>query len=344
MTRLNTKLTRLLRIRTPVVSAPMAGASGGALAAHVSLGGGFGFLSAGYDSSEHFKSQVSLARSTLQRNPNDKLPIGVGFLGWQLEKPDSPVLESLAATLSENVEAVWFAFGQDLGRWIKTVRDHDEKMKKGKKTVIFVQICSIEEALVAINDWKVDVLVVQGIESGGHGANYALPLFTLLPLVLSVVPNGGPPVLAAGGLANGYQVASLLNLGASGAVLGTRFLLASESLYNDSQKQALIAAKSAASVRTMAFDHARGTLGWPHGIDGRGLWNSTVEDYEKGVDIKILQAKFTEGTRNGDADRIVVWAGTGVGLMDKIQPAEIIVEELHRQCVECLKAASLLME
>ena len=92
--------------------------------------------------------------------------------------------------------------------------------------------------------------------------------------ILSTLPKDGPPILGAGGIVNGAQVASILALGASGAVLGTRFLLSPESLYSNVQRQALIAAPTGSSVRTMAFDQARNTLGWPKGIDGRGLRNS----------------------------------------------------------------------
>ena len=114
----------------------------------------------------------------------------------------------------------------------------------------------------------------QGNEAGGHGLGSALPLLTLFPLVSSLwPPAGGPPLLAAGGLANGAHVAALLALGASGAVLGTRFLLSPESLYTPVQRRALLAADSTQSVRTMAFDYARNTLGWPAGIDGRALKN-----------------------------------------------------------------------
>jgi nitronate monooxygenase len=79
--------------------------------------------------------------------------------------------------------------------------------------------------------------------------------------------------VGAGGLATGAQIAALLDLGASGAVLGTRFLLSPESLYSDRQRQALIDAQSSESVRTMAFDYARNTLSWPKDVDGRGLRN-----------------------------------------------------------------------
>ena len=87
----------------------------------------------------------------------------------------------------------------------------------------------------------------------------------------------GPPLLAAGGISSGSQIASLLTLGASGVVLGTLFLLSPESLYSNAQRQALLDAESSQSVRTMAFDHARNTLGWPEGIDGRGLRNGNSD-------------------------------------------------------------------
>ena len=160
--------------------------------------------------------------------------------------------------------------------------------------------------------------------------------------------NGySPPLLAAGGLANGVQIASVLTLGAAGAVLGTRFLLSPESLYTDSQRQALIAADSSQSVRTMAFDQARNTLGWPAGIDGRGLRNgknphavikfegltgefpyayiATVQDYERGVDISTIRARFADGLQAGDSNRMVVWAGSGIGLMNKVMQARVSV-------------------
>jgi nitronate monooxygenase len=114
---------------------------------------------------------------------------------------------------------------------------------------------------------------ITGTEAGGHGSTSGTPLLTLVSSILGAISQNGPPVLAAGGLVNGGHLASLLTLGASGAVFGTRFLLSPESQYSDVQRQALIAARTSDSVHTMAFDYARNTLGWPRGIDGRGLRN-----------------------------------------------------------------------
>ncbi|KAL0953411.1 hypothetical protein HGRIS_004648 [Hohenbuehelia grisea] len=337
--RISTTFTRLLDVRTPIVSAPMAGASGGALAAGVVLGGGFGFIAAGYDSASKFSSELELARSILGKHIPDRLPLGVGFLCWQLEKPNSPAVDLLTIALERRVQAIWFSFGTEIGRWAQYVRDYDRKLDDGHKTIIFAQIASVEEALVAVRDWKVDVLVAQGNESGGHGVAASPPLLTLLPAVLSLIRQNEIPVLGAGGLSSGAHAASLLALGASGVVYGTRFLLTPESLYSDAQKEALLGAGVASTVRTMAFDVARGTLGWPSGVDGRGLRNETVEDYDNGRDHSELRQNFDEAMRQGDQSRMLVWAGTGVGLMNEILPAKDVLEELHRACVEHLQLA-----
>lgn len=219
------------------------------------------------------------------------------------------------------------------------------------------------------------LIIATGIEAGGHGSSSSPPLLTLIPSIISISPPDGPPILAAGGLSHGAHIASLLALGADGVVIGTRFLLSPESLYTDPQRQALVAAGLTSSVRTMAFDHARNTLGWPQGIDGRGLRNRqhlpwfrviaaidfklvTVDDFERGEDPLLLRQRFEEGVREGDPKRMLVWAGTGVGLMNSIMPAKVsfwrriadrltipwqeIVHELHFGCLQRIQAISVI--
>lgn len=144
-----------------------------------------------------------------------------------------------------------------------------------------------------------------------------------MPAVLAVLPKDGPPLLAAGGLSTGGHIASLLTLGASGVVLGTRFLMTKESFYNEAQKKMLVAANANSTVRTMAFDRARGTLDWPEGVDGRAIYNRTVKDIDDGVDVEIVRENFNRAIRNGDPERILTWAGTGVELVTEIQTAQV---------------------
>ncbi|KAJ8591798.1 2-nitropropane dioxygenase, partial [Rhizopogon salebrosus TDB-379] len=330
-------------IPTPVVAAPMAGASGGALAAQTSAAGAFGFVGVGYLTSSRIQEELSLARAQLRLSETDTLPIGVGYLAWQLEKDPSSATDLLNVALSNRVQAVWLAFGNNIGRWIEYVRSYDAISGRNQKTVIFVQISSVEEAVTAIHDWKVDVLVAQGSESGGHGYRAAPPLLTLVPAVLAVLPKDGPPLLAAGGLSTGGHIASLLTLGASGVVLGTRFLMTKESFYNEAQKKMLVAANANSTVRTMAFDRARGTLDWPEGVDGRAIYNRTVKDIDDGVDVEIVRENFNRAIRNGDPEQILTWAGTGVELVTEIQTAQDVVRELHADMMKHLALVSTLI-
>jgi nitronate monooxygenase len=163
-------------------------------------------------------------------------------------------------------------------------------------------------------------MLSSGIEAGGHGHSLAPPLSTLIPAIVEALPNNeAPPLIGAGGVSEGAHVASILTLGASGVCVGTRFLLSPESWYSDKQKQALINAKS--TVRTMAFDLVRGTVGWPMGVDGRCLYNNTVQDFDSGVNLEEVKEKYS----TDDPDRMLVWAGTGVALMTVIKPAKVFL-------------------
>lgn len=165
---------------------------------------------------------------------------------------------------------------------------------------------------------------VQGNESGGHGGATTPSTFILLSEILAALPGeNAPPVLAAGGLANGTQVAAYLTLGAAGAVLGTRFLLTPESPYTDAQKAALLAARSGSTVRTMAMDYARGTYGWPEHLNGRAIRNKIVQDIEAGVPHEVVREKLAKGIKEGDAEYMVVWSGQGVGLINEIKPTKV---------------------
>ncbi|KAG0709165.1 2-nitropropane dioxygenase [Suillus ampliporus] len=343
MSKIRNAFTVLMGITTPVVAAPMAGASGGALAAQTSAAGAFGFVGAGYLTPSRIQEELSIARAQLRLKEADPLPIGVGYLAWQLEKDLSSAARLLDVTLSNRVQAIWLAFGDSIGRWIDHVRSYDASSGREQKTLIFAQVSSVKEALIAIHDWKVDVLVAQGSESGGHGYSAAPPLLTLVPSILAVLPKDGPPLLAAGGLSTGSHVASLLTLGVSGVVLGTRFLMTKESFYNEAQKKMLVTANANSTVRTMAFDRARGTLDWPEGVDGRAIYNRTVKDMDDGVDVKIVRENFNKGIQNRDPEQILVWAGTGVELVTEIQTAQDVVREVHTDMMEHLTLVSTLI-
>jgi len=293
-------------------------------------------MGSAYEDAATFAGELDIARTTLQSPPGTALAIGVGFLGWTLDAGGNPV-KSLTLALEAKVKAIWFSFGTDLGKWVEHVRQYDRKRDTPHKTLIWIVVNSLAEAETATKEWKADVLIVQGIEAGGHGHGQALPLLALVPLIQGSLPNA-PPLLAAGGLTHGAHVAAMLVLGASAAVMGTRFLLTPESTYTSQQKDTLRAATD--TVRTLAYDEVRGTSGWPEGVDGRAVPNKVLEDKESGLSLEERQKRFQEAAKNGDSSRNVVWAGTSVGLVNEIRDAGDVVRSVHREIVEHLSQAS----
>lgn len=111
-----------------------------------------------------------------------------------------------------------------------------------------------------------------------------------------------------------------------------------EAAYTPEQKQILTDADESRTKRTMAFDEARGTMGWPKGVDGRGVVNETVHDYERGLgDSESRRERYGEAVKEKDTKRIVTWAGTGVGNVSKIMPAAEVVQEIEKEAIEAVE-------
>lgn len=156
-----------------------------------------------------------------------------------------------------------------------------------------------------------------------------------------MIPNG-PPIIAAGGIATGAQVASLLTLGASGVVLGTRLLFTEESGYTSLQKSILLGAGLDSTAHSACFDEVMG-FKWPPGIIGHSIANGIWKDHLEGLPVEERKRRYDEGLKNGDADRVIVWAGKAVGLTKEIKPAYEVVSQIHEDAVKTLKKAASLL-
>lgn len=338
---ISTRLTSLFDIKTPFVGAPMAYVSPPGFVSAISSAGSFGFLGAGNSTPEQLSETLQTIRANLGLQPNVPLPVGVGFITWILEKNNVSTDPRLTSVLEERVQAVWFAFGKDIGSYVRQVREHDSK--RDHKTKVFVLVNSLEEALQATHEWGADVLVVQGNEAGGHGGATAPPVALLLTAVLASVPKDGPVILAAGGIATGAQIASMLTLGADGVVIGTRLLFTHESGYPSVKKEALVKAGLGSTARSTAFDQINKTVGWPTGIDGRGIANEIISDVNQGLSLEERLKRADEEKDKGSTSRLPVWAGAGVGLTNKILSVEEVVRELQEETVRALQKASQLL-
>jgi nitronate monooxygenase len=165
-----------------------------------------------------------------------------------------------------------------------------------------------------------------GTDSGGHSVDIAPSILSLLPEVVQNITRP-IPILAAGGLVTGAHLASMLALGASGIVVGTRFSAATESALPQGKKERLIAAKSTsrdATVLSSMFDELLGGRHvWPPGTTARGLrMEAMLKDEEDGKSIEERRRIFETQNHSGGTHEII-WSGTGVGLINDIQSAEV---------------------
>ncbi|KAF9498429.1 inosine monophosphate dehydrogenase [Pleurotus eryngii] len=341
---ISTPFTEKLNIPSPIVLTPMAFGAHPSMAAIVSGAGGFGFVPVGLDTVDQIRQNLRDARKALAVPDEAPIPVGIGFVGWVLDITEASDTPLIPAALAEKPKAILFAFGPDLGKHIATVRKHDAQRSDRLQTLIFVTVNSVEAALTAANEWKVDVIVAQGIEAGGHGGSFAPPLFSLVPAILSALPPDHPPVLGSGGVSTGAQVAALLALGAAGAVVGTRFLFTPESVYTDEMKAELVKADFGSTTRGIMFDEVMDKMGWPPHHDGRAIINDIVHDSLKGVSLEERQRLFAEATEKKETNRAIMWAGIGVGMTKEIKPTKDVLLELHSDAVKVLKGIPKLLK
>jgi NAD(P)H-dependent flavin oxidoreductase YrpB (nitropropane dioxygenase family) len=177
----------------------------------------------------------------------------------------------------------------------------------------------------------VDVLVVQGGEAGGHCGEVST--LVLVPEVLKAIkPFGDIPVLAAGGIMTGRQMAACMALGAAGVWTGSVWLATTESETSQIFREKLVAATSRDTVRS------RGRTGKPS-RQLRSNWTDAWERPDSPSPLPMpLQSLISEGAlraiersaASGNPaarDLVTYFVGQGVGLIDSIKSARQVVEE-----------------
>ncbi|KAB7850211.1 nitronate monooxygenase [Streptomyces mobaraensis] len=341
----DTALTGLFRL--PIVQAPMAG--GGScppLAAAVSEAGGLGFLAAGYKTPAAMYEEIKQLRARTSR------PFGVNLFMPQPPAADPAAVEVYAEQLAG--EATWYDV--PLGDWDRAADDgyeaklaillddpvpvvsftfgcpsaEDLAALAAAGTLTAVTVTSVAEARAA---WEAGAaaLCVQGVEAGGHqgthhddprldGTGAGAGLLALLTEVREAVPL---PLLAAGGLMRGAQIAAVLAAGACAAQLGTAFLACPESGASELHKRALTDPLFTGTELTRAFS----------GRPARGLVNRFIREHGPYAPAAYPQVHYlTAGLRKaaaaaGDPQAVNLWAGQGHRLARDL-PAARLVEVL----------------
>ena len=307
-------------LRVPVVQAPMAGVSGGALARAVSAAGALGMVAPGPATPAAWLDAECGTASAHGA-------FGVGLMAWVL--PDRPdLLDVVLAAAPALVSVSYGPFEPYLDRL------------RGAGCEVTTQVGTAEEARRAIGA-GVDLLVVRGAEAGGHGRD-AVATLPLLQEVLDLADLADVPVLAAGGISGPRGVAAALAAGAAGVWVGTAFLLCREALTPPGVRARLVEASSSSTEYSSLFDRGQ-RLGWPAEYGGRYLRSAFTDRWAGRVDAIASDdeafAAIDAARASGDGEALPVYAGQSAGALTRERSAAEVVADLGRG-VDLLAAAA----
>ncbi len=318
---ISTRFTERLGLAHPIVSAPMAFAGGGALAAAVTAAGGLGLIGGSYGDENFITREFAAAG-------NQK--VGVGFITWSLAR--KPHL--LQLSLEREPAAVMLSFG-DPAPFAPAIKD------AGALLICQAQTLAHAKEALAVG---ADIVIAQGSEAGGHGATRGL--VTLTSEIADHLKREKPDalLLAAGGIADGRGLAAALMLGADGVLMGSRFWATQEALVHANHHAKALAATGDDTVRQTATDIARG-YDWPKGFTARVLVNDFTKAWHGHEDELATvapgrQAQYMADFMAGNPDAVGVFCGEAAGLIHDVPSARAIVERTVAEAEELLKAGA----
>ncbi|MEB3367929.1 NAD(P)H-dependent flavin oxidoreductase [Saccharopolyspora mangrovi] len=340
--------------RVPLVAAPMAGGpSTPELAAAVSEAGALGFLAGALLSEDKLAEQIARTRSLTDEPfgvnlfvPSERRDVDLdehrarvaetagrhGAEPGPAEWDDDAYPAKVQRVIDERIPVVSFTFG------LPEASTVDRLHEAGSEVVITVT--TADEARQAARVGA-DAVCVQGMEAGGHrGVFYddpelpgGGPLLGLLAAIRSVRAAVDLPIIAAGGLVHGADVAAVLTAGAVAAQLGTAFLVCDEAGTNPVQRAEMADGQRQTDI-TRAFS----------GRPARGLVNRFMLDNQHAPAAYPQVNNLTKPMRGaagkaGDAEALSMWAGQSYA-QARPMPAAELVEVLRREAREALQGVA----
>jgi NAD(P)H-dependent flavin oxidoreductase YrpB (nitropropane dioxygenase family) len=306
---LRTPLCDRLGIDVPIANAGMGGGhAASSLAAAVSEAGGYGGLGGVYrEGPDRLRMEIRKVRDLTQQ------PFSVNLWCFLLDQ----FPQFLDIAIEERVPSITLSFGAP--------GDHARRAKDAGIVVLHqVQtVAGAKEAVAA----GVDAIIAQGGEAGGHTGSVAT--FALVPQVVDVA--GDIPVLAAGGIADGRGLVAALALGAQAAVMGTRFVAATEAGYAGSiHVDRILGATADDTVFTDVFDILAG-MQWPQGISGRTIRTAFADEWHgREDDLRGQRERILSEAGGGDlpVELHDAYAGQSAGLVRDVKPAAQIIADI----------------
>ena len=305
---MKTKVTELLQIEYPIIQGGMAWVAEHHLAAAVSEAGGFGLIGAASAPPEIVREEIRKAKELTDK------PFGVNIM---LLNPNADEVAKIV--VEEGIQAVTTGAGNPekyMPMW----------KEAGVKVIPVVASVAMAKRM---ERYGADAVVAEGMEAGGHIGNQ-----TTMALIPQIVDAVNIPVIAAGGIGDGRGVAASFMLGAEGVQMGTRFVVADESIVHDNYKDRIVKAKDIDSVVT----------GQSTGHPVRCLRNQMTKEYikkeQEGVPFEELErmtlGSLRKAVMDGDILNGTVMAGQIAGLVSKRQSCKEIQQEIMTEAEKLL--------
>ena len=294
------RLNELLGTEFPIIQGGMANIATGEFAAACSNAGALGMIATGGWDGDRLRTEIRRAKELTDK------PFGVNLMLM------SPFADDIARViLEEGVKVVTTGAGNP-GKYIPAWKE------AGIKVMPVVAAAVLAKRL---ERYGVDAFIAEGTESGGHVGE-----MTTMALVPQVIDAVSVPVIAAGGIADGRQLAAAYALGAIGAQVGTCLLASRECPIHENYKQAILKAKDSDTVVTGR------SIGGP----GRGLKNKMSRTYleleKRNATLEELETVTLGGLRRavleGDVETGSVMTGQVAGMLHEIKPVRQIFAEL----------------
>ncbi|MHC1736518.1 MAG: NAD(P)H-dependent flavin oxidoreductase [Ignavibacteriaceae bacterium] len=305
------RITELFRIKYPIIQAGMVWVSGWKLVSAVSNSGGLGLIGAGSMKPDLLAAHLDKCHKATKFSFGVNLPL--------LRKDADDLLDVI---IDKQIKIVFTSAGNP-AKHIGRLKNHNIKvvhvvssLKQGKKA----------EAAGC------DAVVGEGVEAGGHNGSDELTTLTLIPLLKD---NLSVPVIAAGGIADGRQIAAAFLLGAEGVQIGTLFAASAQSSADVNYKQAIV--KAGDSDTTLSFRK----IGLVRML--KNHFSSRVSEAEgAGADSERLihllgEKREMKGIFEGDTNEGMMEAGQSAAFVDGIYPVEIIFKRLLQEFKKSLE-------
>ena len=300
---MKTKITELLGIEYPIIQGGMAWVAEYHLAAAVANAGGLGLIGAASAPPEVVRDQIRKAKELTDK------PFGVNIM---LLNPNADEVAKIV--VEEGIKVVTTGAGNP-------AKYMDMWKSAGVKVIPVVASVGLAKLMERAG---ADAVVAEGMESGGH-----IGSTTTMALVPQVVDAVSIPVIAAGGIADGRGIAAAMMLGAEGVQIGTRFVVAKESIVHPAYKEKVVKAKDIDSEVT----------GMSTGHPVRQIRNKMTREYLKlekeGASFEQLEyltlGSLRKAVIDGDVVNGTLMAGQIAGLVKKEQTCQEMIEEMMGQ-------------